>query len=102
MVHRPIGHPLDHLPSWYNPNAHCPFHEGAPGHDLEGYYAFKHMVRELIDSKILSFRDMGTNVKDNHLPLHGNLTVNAIEDAFDGVVVEKVDNVKTPLAAFHA
>ncbi|XP_050919584.1 proline-rich protein 3-like [Lathyrus oleraceus] len=36
VVPRPMGHPPDRLPPWYNPNAHCPFHEGAPGHDLEG------------------------------------------------------------------
>ncbi|XP_050877409.1 uncharacterized protein LOC127081171 [Lathyrus oleraceus] len=102
VVPRPMGPPSDCLPLWYNPNAHYPFHEGAPGHDLEGYYAFKHMVRELIDSNIMSFRDMGPNMKDNLIPLHRNPTVNVIEDASDGIVVEKVDNVRTPLAAFHA
>ncbi|XP_050919585.1 uncharacterized protein LOC127137143 [Lathyrus oleraceus] len=45
---------------------------------------------------------MGPNVKNNPLPPHGDPTVNAIEDAFVGVMVEKVDDVKTPLAAFHA
>ncbi|XP_050877865.1 uncharacterized protein LOC127081679 [Lathyrus oleraceus] len=102
MVPRPMGPPPDRLPPWYNPNAHYPFHEGAPGHDLEGCYALKHRVRELIDSKILFFKDMGPNVKNNPLPHHGDHVVNAIEDAFVGVMVEKVDDVKTPLAAFHA
>ncbi|XP_050890264.1 uncharacterized protein LOC127095644 [Lathyrus oleraceus] len=97
-----MGPPPDCLPPWYNPNAHCPFHEGAPGHDLEGCYALKHRVRKLIDSKILSFKDMGLNVKNNHLPPHGDPVVNAIEDASAGVMVEKVEDVKTPLAAFHA
>ncbi|XP_050889366.1 uncharacterized protein LOC127094592 [Lathyrus oleraceus] len=102
VVPRPMGPPHGRLPPWCNPNAHCPFREGAPKHDLEGCYALKHRVHELIDSKILSFRDMGPNVKDNPLPLHGNPTVDAIENSSDGVVVEKVDNVKTPLVAFHA
>ncbi|XP_050919071.1 uncharacterized protein LOC127136573 [Lathyrus oleraceus] len=102
VVPRPMGPPPDRLPPWYNPNAHCPFHEGALGHDLEGFYALKHRVRELIDSKILSFKDMRPNVKNNPLPPHGDPAVNAIEDAFVGVIVEKVDDVKTPLAAFHA
>ncbi|XP_050888718.1 uncharacterized protein LOC127093862 [Lathyrus oleraceus] len=97
-----MGPPPDRLPPWYNPNAHCPFHEGAPGHDLEGCYALKHRVRELIESKILSFKDMGPNVKNNPLPPHGDLAVNAIRDASVGVTVNKVDDVKTPLAAFHA
>ncbi|XP_050909079.1 uncharacterized protein LOC127122845 [Lathyrus oleraceus] len=102
VVPRPMGPPPDRLPPWYNPNAHCPFHEGAPGHDLEGCHALKHRVRELIESKILYFKDMGPNVKNNPLPPHGNPAVNAIEDAFVGVTVDKVDDVKTPLAAFRA
>ncbi|XP_050875250.1 uncharacterized protein LOC127078874 [Lathyrus oleraceus] len=102
VVPRPMGPPPDRLPPWYNPNAYCPFHEGAPGHDLEGCYTLKHRVRELIESKILSFKDMGPNVKNNPLPPHGYLAVNAIEDASVGVTVDKVDDVKTPLAAFHA
>ncbi|XP_050897670.1 uncharacterized protein LOC127104530 [Lathyrus oleraceus] len=102
VVPRPMGPPPDRLHPWYNPNPHCPFHEGSPGHDLQGSYALKHRVRELIDRKILSFRDMGPNVKNNPLPPHGDPTVNTIEDASDGVMVEKVDDVKTPLVAFHA
>ncbi|XP_050895541.1 uncharacterized protein LOC127102176 [Lathyrus oleraceus] len=102
VVPRPMGPPPDRLPPWYNPNAHCPFHEGAPGHDLEGCYTLKHRVRELIESKILSFKDMGPNVKNNTLPPHGDPAVNAIKDAFVGVMVDKVDDVKIPLAAFHA
>ncbi|XP_050877217.1 uncharacterized protein LOC127080975 [Lathyrus oleraceus] len=102
VVPIPMGPPPDCLPPWYNPNAHCPFHEGALGNDLEGCYALKHRVRELIESKILSFKDMGPNVKNNPLPPHGDPTVNAIEDASVGVMVEKVEDVKTPLAVFHA
>ncbi|XP_050890577.1 uncharacterized protein LOC127095987 [Lathyrus oleraceus] len=101
VVPRPMGPPPDRLPPWYNPNAHCPFHEGAPGHDLEGCYALKHRVRELIESKILPFKDMRPNVKNNPVPPHGDPAVNAIEDAYVGVTLDKVDDVKTPLAAFH-
>lgn len=54
VVPKPMGPPPDCLPPWYNPNAHRPFHEGAPRHDLEGCYALKHRVHELIESKILS------------------------------------------------
>ncbi|XP_050896008.1 uncharacterized protein LOC127102703 [Lathyrus oleraceus] len=82
VVPRPMGPPPGCLPPWYNPNAHCPFHEGAPWHDLEGCYALKH--------------------RNNPLPPHGDPAVNAIEDASVGVTVDKVDDVKTPLAAFHA
>lgn len=43
VVPRPLGPPRDPLPPWY-PNAHCPFHEGAPGHDLKRCYTLKHIV----------------------------------------------------------
>ncbi|XP_050889789.1 uncharacterized protein LOC127095093 [Lathyrus oleraceus] len=92
VVPRPMGPPPDRLPPWYNPNSHCPFHEGTPGHDLEGFYAFKHRVREMIDSKILSFKGMGSNVKKNPLPPYGDLPVNAIEDASVGVMVERCED----------
>ncbi|XP_050920042.1 uncharacterized protein LOC127137643 [Lathyrus oleraceus] len=98
VVPRLMGPPPGRLPPWYNPNAHCPFHEGAPKHDLEGFYALKHRVCELIESKILSFKDMGPNLKINPLPPHGDPAVNAIEDASVVVTVDKVDDVRTPLA----
>lgn len=101
MVLRPMVHPPDFFPPWYNPNAHYPFHKGTPEHDLKGWYALKHRVCELIDSKILSFRDMGPNMKNNPLLVHGNLALNVIQDVSDGFVVEKVDDVKTSLATFH-
>lgn len=100
VVPRPLGPPSDPLHPWYNPNAHCSFHEGAPRHDLEGCYALKHIVRELVEKKILSFKDLGPNVKSNPLPSHG--TVNAIEEASDGDVIKDVANIKTHLLAFHA
>lgn len=70
MVTMPLGLLPDPLPSYYNRNAHCPFHKGAPKHDLDGYYALKHKLRELIDSNILSFKDVGPNFGNN--PLLGN------------------------------
>lgn len=45
VVPRPLGPPPDTIPPWYNQNAHYPFHEGAPRHDLEVCYALKHRVR---------------------------------------------------------
>ncbi|XP_050916535.1 uncharacterized protein LOC127131664 [Lathyrus oleraceus] len=97
---RPLGPPPNPLHPWYNPDVHCPFHEGAPGHDLEGCYALKHIVRDLVEKKILSFRDIGPNVKSNPLPAHGD--VNAIEDASDVCIIKNVENVKTQLLELHA
>ncbi|XP_050878639.1 uncharacterized protein LOC127082445 [Lathyrus oleraceus] len=97
---RPLGPPPNLLPPWYNQDAHCPFHEGAPGHDLEGCYALKHIVQELVDKKILSFRDVGPNVKSNPLPAHGD--VNSIEYVSDVCIIKNVEDVKTLLIALHA
>lgn len=60
---------------WYNLNAHCTFHNGAPGHDLEGFFSLKSRVKELVMSKILIFRDIGSNVKNNPLLTHGAINV---------------------------
>ncbi|XP_050888863.1 uncharacterized protein LOC127094035 [Lathyrus oleraceus] len=100
VVPRPLGPPPDPLPPYYNPNAHCLFHEGSPGHDLEGCYVLKHIVRELIKKKILSFGDTSPNVKNNPLPTHGS--VNAIDDESDEGLILDATKIKTPLRDFHA
>lgn len=95
LLKKGLGPPPNPLPPYYNPNAHCLFHEGAPGHDLEGCYALKHIVRELIEKKILSFRDTSPNVKNNHLPAHGS--VNTIDDEPDEGMILDATKIKTPL-----
>lgn len=55
--------PPNPLPSWYNPNAHFEFHEGAAGHDLEGCFALKARVQDLVMANILTFKDVGPNVR---------------------------------------
>ncbi|XP_050896863.1 uncharacterized protein LOC127103660 [Lathyrus oleraceus] len=57
-------------------------------------------MRELVEKKILSFRDLWPNVKSNPLPAYG--TVNTIEEASDGNVIKDVANINTPLLAFYA
>lgn len=49
--------PPKSLPAWYDQKKHCEFHEGALGHDLEGCYALKLKVQNLIESNILSFKN---------------------------------------------
>lgn len=100
VVPRPLGPPPDPLPPYYNPNAHCLFHEGASGHDLEGCYALKHIVRKLIEKKILSFGDTSPNVKYNPLPAHGS--VSAIDDEPDEGMILDATKIKTLLRDFHA
>ncbi|KAI5420767.1 hypothetical protein KIW84_044557 [Lathyrus oleraceus] len=38
-------------PANYNENARCEFHSGAPGHNIEGCRAFKHVIQDMMDSK---------------------------------------------------
>lgn len=99
-VPRPLGPPPDPLPPYYNPNAHFPFPEGAPWHDLEGCYALKHIVRELIEKMILLFGDIGLNVKNNPLPAHGSM--NANDDEPDESLILDAAKIKTSLRDFHA
>lgn len=67
---------------------------------MEGCHALKHIVRELVEKKILSFRDVGPNVKSNPLLVHG--TVNSIEDVYDIFIIKNVEDVKTPFLALRA
>ncbi|XP_050875855.1 uncharacterized protein LOC127079511 [Lathyrus oleraceus] len=97
---RPLGPPPNPLPPWYNQDAHCSFHEGTHGHNLEGCYALKHIVQELVEKKILSFLDVGPNVKSNPLPAHS--VINSIEDVSDVCIIKNVEDVKTPFLALHA
>jgi len=43
------------LPAGYMPDLFCVFHQGAPGHDIEQYFAFRTAVQKLIQDKALPF-----------------------------------------------
>lgn len=51
VVPRHLCPPPDPIPPWFNMNTHYPFHEGAPGYDLEGLFALKSKVQKLERSK---------------------------------------------------
>jgi hypothetical protein len=57
-------------------------------------------VRELVQKKILSFRYVGPNVKNNPLLAHG--VVNVIEYVSDVCIIKNVEDVKTLLLGLHA
>ncbi|KAL5137590.1 hypothetical protein HKD37_10G027938 [Glycine soja] len=67
------------FPKWYDPNATCKYHGGAPRHSIEKCLAFKHKVQHLIDAGWLTFQEDRPNVKTNPLANHGGGTVNAVE-----------------------
>ena len=43
----------------------CAFHQGAPSHDVEYYYAFKKEVQNLVHTNMLSFNDPSSNVQSS-------------------------------------
>ncbi|KAF1892719.1 hypothetical protein Lal_00042609 [Lupinus albus] len=82
---------------WYDPNANCDYHSGIIGHSTETCRALKHRIQDLIDSKWLEFKDTVPTITGNPLPNHGNQGINVLEQDDDMAVVEKVDDMKTPL-----
>lgn len=66
------------LPWWYKPEVSCPFHQNAPGHDLDNCFALKLEVQKLTRAGILTFKNMDPNVKDNPMPSHGPSSVKFI------------------------
>ncbi|RDY07339.1 hypothetical protein CR513_08569, partial [Mucuna pruriens] len=62
----------------YDPNARCDYHGGAIGHATERCWSLKHKVQNLLDDRLLGFKDKGPNVHSNPLPTHGATTFNTI------------------------
>ena len=98
MQLRVLGPPPDPLPEGFDPNAHCEFHSGAPGHTIENCKALKFKVQDLVDSKLISFTPVGPNVQINPMPPHEGATTNAIEEGVEQMLMTKVDEIKMPLA----
>ena len=57
----------ERLPAWYRTDLTCAFHQGAPGHDVEHYYALKKEVQNLVRANLLSFKDSNSDVQVNPL-----------------------------------
>ena len=53
---KPVQPPF---PKGYNPDATCEFHSGAIGHSAENCYLLKYLVKDLIDTKRLTFEEGG-------------------------------------------
>ncbi|KAK2436377.1 hypothetical protein QL285_021375 [Trifolium repens] len=49
------------FPAWYDPKAKCEFLLGAEGHTIDKCKAFKYKVQELIDQKLLTFKEGASN-----------------------------------------
>jgi len=45
------------LPTRFRADLSCVFHQGTPGHDVEGCYALKNAVQDLVEANILSLEE---------------------------------------------
>ncbi|PNX79654.1 coatomer subunit zeta-3, partial [Trifolium pratense] len=87
------------FPAWYDANSKCEFHAGTEGHATDNCRAFKHKVQELLDKKLLTFKENGPNVKDNPLPGHNGPSVNQVEGSEE--LIKEAIRIKTPLAVIR-
>ncbi|CAL0319676.1 unnamed protein product [Lupinus luteus] len=92
-----MGRVPDNPGPWFNPDATCAYHSGAPGHLLENCRAFKLKVQDLINSRRIDFRETRPNVTGNPLPNHGNQETNAIETGGETTIIREVRYVKMPM-----
>ncbi|MCI10219.1 hypothetical protein A2U01_0031311, partial [Trifolium medium] len=66
------------FPAWYDAKAKCEFHLGTKGHSTDNCRTFRYKVQELIDKKLLTFKQGRPNVKDSLLPGHTGSSAKAI------------------------
>src|ERR1044072_509526 len=89
------------LPWWYKADVSCPFHQRAPGHDLEHCIALKAEVQRLVRANLLSFRNANPNVQANPLPNHSGHTVNLILRNTDQYLITDISMIRESLVQLH-
>lgn len=67
---RALPTPITVYPPGFDINAKCEYHGGSPNHTTDNYKALKYKVQDLISTKLLNFKEMGPNVKNNTMPEH--------------------------------
>ncbi|KAI5435029.1 hypothetical protein KIW84_021747 [Lathyrus oleraceus] len=84
-------------PANYDESAKCEFHSGAPGHNIEGCRAFKHIIQDMVDSKAISLaRIMNEDV--NPVPRQGPVKVKMVKKAKKGMEVVEENQLKVPMS----
>ncbi|KAK8651960.1 hypothetical protein V6N13_141533 [Hibiscus sabdariffa] len=85
-------------PFWYKADAHCDFHGGTPGHNIENCMTFKRVVQNLINVGKLGFEaPQKPNTTEDPLPNHGG-GVNVISEEDNRIVKTCVSEVESPLS----
>lgn len=70
---------------------------GSPGYTLENCYVFQNRVQDLIEVKVITFTLRRLNVNTNPMPTHGGASVSAIEEVSKGELIEKMEEIQTPI-----
>ncbi|XP_071939153.1 uncharacterized protein [Coffea arabica] len=76
------------MSAWYNPQAVCAYHSGAPGHATFDCKALKHKIQDMVEAGEIVIRKreaQGPNVNRNPLPEHANII---------GVILDDTEYVK--------
>ncbi|XP_071914058.1 uncharacterized protein [Coffea arabica] len=71
------------MPAWYNPQAVCAYHSGAPGHATFDCKALKHKIQDMVEVGEIVIRKreaQGPNVNRNPLPEHANIIGVILDD----------------------
>ncbi|XP_027155474.1 uncharacterized protein LOC113755765 [Coffea eugenioides] len=71
------------MPAWYNPQAVCTYHSGAPGHSTLDCKALKHKIQDMVEAGKIVIRRreaQGPNVNRNPLPEHANIVGVILDD----------------------
>nr|XP_027086647.1 uncharacterized protein LOC113708386 [Coffea arabica] len=69
--------------AWYNPQAVCAYHSGAPGHATFDCKALKHKIQDMVEAGEIVIRKreaQGPNVNRNPLPEHANIIGVILDD----------------------
>lgn len=87
-------------PPIFDENGRCGYHDGSTGHTTNNCKALKYKVQELVDAKLLNFKEMGPK-KNNPLTLHYDPFVNVVEYFVETKMLKEVKKVKTHMLIIH-
>ncbi|XP_058724226.1 uncharacterized protein LOC131595775 [Vicia villosa] len=94
--------PTNSSSPWYKADQSCPYHQGAPGHNIENCFSFKVDVQRLVKSGMLSFKDTNPNVQANPLPQHKEASVNLIDQHPNVIQIYDIRQIGENLVKMHA
>lgn len=96
-----LSPPITPPPPGFNINAKCEYHGGSPDHTTGNCKALKYKVQELMNDKLLTFKKIGPNVKNNIMLGHAGPVVNAIEECPEIETIKDVERIKIHILIIH-